>query len=214
MPRRNAWASASARCSSGSRASGTRADTRARPSRTSAALTNDPVFGEHVGEVTTVDVERRAFLFQAHPPMQHQLREPVASFASERRGGVVTAANLRRVDAQQPHTADRGDVDGVAVDDGANEHRIGPRGARGERGRLNGSNSGHQHSDQNLHSRLHLARVCADREGRGCKQRTREEARFVVDGSSWTLARRTACNARTANDSRKLTLKIRQPTNL
>jgi hypothetical protein len=53
--------------------------------------------------------------------MQHEFGQPVARRTRERRRGVEPAADLRCVDAEQPDSADRSDVDGVAVDDRANE---------------------------------------------------------------------------------------------
>ena len=122
MPRRNACASASARWSSGSRVSGDpRGDAR-EPFAHEGGVHELTVLGDHVGEVAVVDVDGGAFLFEPHPAMEHQLRQPLARFAAERRGRVEAAADLRRVDAEQPHAAERRHVDRVAVDDRADQH--------------------------------------------------------------------------------------------
>jgi len=72
--------------------------------------------------VPVVGIERRALLLETNPSMQDERRQPIARFAAERCGGVEPMADFRRIDPQQPHAAERGDVDRVAVNDGAHQH--------------------------------------------------------------------------------------------
>jgi hypothetical protein len=58
--------------------------------------------------------------------MQHEFGQPVARRTRKRRRGVEPAADLRCVDAEQPDSADRSDVDGVAVDDRAHQDSLRP----------------------------------------------------------------------------------------
>ena len=95
--------------------------------------------------------------------MENQRRQAFPRLAAERRGRVEPTADLRRIDAEQPHAADGRHIDRVAVDDRPDEHRTGPRDAAVHRGGLNGGNSRGGDSDQNLHRRLQFARGCADR---------------------------------------------------
>ena len=89
-----------------------------------------------------VDVARRAFVFEPDPSVQHQRGQAVARFAAERRRRVEAAAELRRVDAEQPHAADGRHVDRVAVDDRSHEHRLATASTRAaERGCLKDCNS-------------------------------------------------------------------------
>ena len=71
-----------------------------------------------------VRVDMVAVHFETHPPAQHELGQLVASGASKRRRCIEPAADLRSVDAQQPHAPDRHDVDGVSVDDGPHQNRV------------------------------------------------------------------------------------------
>jgi hypothetical protein len=79
-----------------------------------------------------VGVERGAVLLEANPAVKDERDEALARFDPERRGRVEAASDLRRVDAEQAHAADGRDVDGVAVDDGADKQRVGADG--GDRG--------------------------------------------------------------------------------
>jgi hypothetical protein len=56
--------------------------------------------------------------------MQHQFGQPVARRTRKRSRGVESSADLRSVDAEQADAPDRRDVDGVAVDDRANEQGV------------------------------------------------------------------------------------------
>jgi hypothetical protein len=71
-----------------------------------------------------VRVNLVALRLQTNPSMQHEFGQPVARRTRKRRRGVEPAADLRSVDAEQPDAPDRGDVDGVAVDDRAYEQGI------------------------------------------------------------------------------------------
>jgi len=71
-----------------------------------------------------VRVNLVALRLQTNPSMQHQFGQPVARRTRKRRRGVEPAADLRSVDAEQPDATDRRDVDGVAVDDRANEQGV------------------------------------------------------------------------------------------
>ena len=82
------------------------------------------VFPQDVREVATVRVEPIALDFETNPAVQDQLGELVARRACKRSGRVEAAPNLRRVDAKQPHPAERRHVDRVAVEDGAHQHGI------------------------------------------------------------------------------------------
>jgi hypothetical protein len=74
--------------------------------------------------VATVCVEPIALDFEANPAVQDQLDELVARRSRKWRGGIEAAPDLGRVDAKQPHAAERRHVDRVAVEDGAHEHGI------------------------------------------------------------------------------------------
>jgi hypothetical protein len=56
--------------------------------------------------------------------MQHEFGQPVARRTRKRRRGVEPAADLGSVNAEQPDSADRSDVDGVAVDHRANKQGV------------------------------------------------------------------------------------------
>jgi hypothetical protein len=56
--------------------------------------------------------------------MQDEFGQPVARRTRKRRRGVEPAADLRSVDAEQPDAPNRSDVDGIAVDDRADEQGI------------------------------------------------------------------------------------------
>jgi len=74
--------------------------------------------------MTVICVKLVAFCFESHPAMQYEIGQPVSGCARERRRGIEPPADLRSVDAQEPDASDSGDVDGVAVDDRTNKHRI------------------------------------------------------------------------------------------
>jgi hypothetical protein len=74
--------------------------------------------------MTFIRIDLVAVRFEPHPPVQHEICQPVARGAGKWRGGIESAADLRRVDAQQPDATERDDVDGVAVDDGTHQHGI------------------------------------------------------------------------------------------
>ena len=80
------------------------------------------VFGDDVRETPLVDIEPFAIAFEPHPAVQHEARELVARGIGKRRRGVEHAADFRRVDAEQTHAAERRDVNGIAIDHGADEH--------------------------------------------------------------------------------------------
>jgi hypothetical protein len=71
-----------------------------------------------------VGVQLVALRFQTNPAVQHEFGQLVACRAGKRGPGVESAPDLRSVDAQEPDASDSGDVDGVAVDDRTNKHRI------------------------------------------------------------------------------------------
>jgi hypothetical protein len=66
-----------------------------------------------------VSIDTVAVRFETHPPVQHEFGQLVARGAGKRRRRIEPAADLRSVDAQEPHAPDRGDVDRVAVDHSA-----------------------------------------------------------------------------------------------
>jgi len=90
--------------------------------------------------------------------MQHEARKLVARRVRERRRRVEHAADFRRVDAEQTHAAEHRDVDGVAIDHGADEHerRSIARRRRECCSNCNGYAEGHE---QNLHRDLSTQRV-------------------------------------------------------
>jgi hypothetical protein len=51
-------------------------------------------------------------------------RELIASVFPQG-AGLLRVFQGRCVDAEEPHASDRRDLDGIAVDDGTNEHRVG-----------------------------------------------------------------------------------------
>jgi Uma2 family endonuclease len=117
------------------------------------------VFTQDVGETALVRIDLVALRFEAHPPVQHEIGQLVARDPGKRRGGIEPAADLRSVDAQQPHTPNCDDVDGVAVDDGSHQHGIRSpyRRRGGRRGRQpHGKNCqpGGDGNDQKLHRDL------------------------------------------------------------
>ena len=124
MPRLDAWASASARLSSGSRASGRRARDARQTVAEERRVDEQPVFAHDIGEMTVVAVEPLHIGFEPHPAVQHQLDELLAGLVGKRRRRVVAVRELGRVDAEQPHAPDADDVDRVAVENGSNEHGI------------------------------------------------------------------------------------------
>ena len=85
----------------------------------------DIVFRDDVGETPLVHVEALLVAFEPHPAMEHEARKPVAGGDREGRGGVEAAADLRRIDPEQPHAPQRGHVDRVAVEHRAHEHEFG-----------------------------------------------------------------------------------------
>ena len=115
IPRRNACASASARSSSSQSRQRPRALTRARPSRTSTALTKRPS-----SRTTYARWPPRTPRVGPSGSRRTQRRSTSAasrSRASRANGAAVSKPwELRRVDAEQPHASDRRDLDRVAVD--------------------------------------------------------------------------------------------------
>jgi hypothetical protein len=89
--------------------------------------------------------------------VQQQHRESIARFAAERRRRFEAAADLRGVDAEQPHPADVGHDDRVAVDHGPDEHEIGCAGADGDRRGLKNCERRGEENRQKLHTRLLVA---------------------------------------------------------
>jgi hypothetical protein len=74
--------------------------------------------------MTFVGVHAVAVDFETHPPVQHEFGQLVARGAGKGRRRIEPAADLWSIDAQKAHAPDRGDVDGVAVDDRAHQHGI------------------------------------------------------------------------------------------
>jgi len=130
----------------------------------------DTVLGDHVGQPPFVHVETLSVAFQPHPAMKHQAGECVARGIRERRRGVEHAPYLRRVDAKQPYAAERGDVDRVAVEDGANEHELGSVARRRSEHCRHCNDRGHG-SGQELHRDL-LSQRITGAVMHGCKSAT------------------------------------------
>ena len=122
--------------------------------------------------MTLIGVELIALRFEAHPAMQHEIGQPVSRCTRERRRGIEPASDLRSIDAQEPDTPDRGNVDRVAVDDRFYQHGIRPpqRGrTKADMRRADGSNCQHQAGgdEQEFHRDL-LWRDIARISDRGC----------------------------------------------
>src|SRR2546422_6600995 len=138
------------------------------------------VLAEHVREPAMVDVERRALLLEAHPAMNDHLPQSVAGFLRERRRRIESMAHLRRVDAEQTDTTKPRNGDCVAVGDGGYDHGIGSLGSRAERKRLSYCDGRNEHSGQNLHTHLRLARDRAETKTRFCNRPTTNRSRTEV----------------------------------
>src|SRR5205814_2055523 len=74
---------------------------------------------EHdVRETTAVLVVlRNQVALEAREPIEDERLQLVARLKRERRRTFERSADLRRVDAEQPHASEAGDIDRVAVDD-------------------------------------------------------------------------------------------------
>jgi hypothetical protein len=84
----------------------------------------DTVPRDHIGEPALIDVEAFAVALEPHPAMQHEAGQLVAGGKRKGRGRVEASAHLRSIDPEQADAPKRRDVDRVAIDDSANEHRI------------------------------------------------------------------------------------------
>jgi hypothetical protein len=74
--------------------------------------------------MTAVGVAAVVLDLEPHPSVQDEFGEPVARRPGKRRGGIEPASYLRGVDPEQPDASEPGDVYRVAVEDGADEHRV------------------------------------------------------------------------------------------
>jgi hypothetical protein len=122
--------------------------------------------------MTFICVKLLALRFEAHPAMQHEIGQPVSRGARERRRGIEPSSDLRSIDAQEPDTPDRGNVDRIAVDDRPYQHGIRPpqRGCtEADLRRGYGSHCQHQAGggEQEFHRDL-LCRDVARIRDRGC----------------------------------------------
>ena len=54
-----------------------------------------------------------------------EIRKAFARFTGERRRRIESTTGLGRVDPQETHAAERGDIDRVAIDDRSHENRVG-----------------------------------------------------------------------------------------
>ena len=91
--------------------------TRARPSRTRAALTKTPSSVSHVCEAAIVDVDPLRIALEPDPSLEDERREPLFRFVCKRRRRAVTVRQLRRVDPEEANAPDAGHIDRVAVED-------------------------------------------------------------------------------------------------
>jgi hypothetical protein len=82
------------------------------------------VLEQHVLQMPVVGVERFAIRFETNPSAKDERGQSIASFEREGRRRIEPAPDFRRVDAEQPDTAERRDVDSVAVDHRADEKRV------------------------------------------------------------------------------------------
>ncbi len=96
-------------------------------------------------------VEPRRFLLEPDAALEHECAEPRLGFLRERRRCVEPAADLRRVDAEQPDTADVRETSMVLP-----SMTVRTSSGSDRRGRLKdfeGGNSADEQSTQNLHAR-------------------------------------------------------------
>lgn len=110
------------------------------------------VFGVHIRQVPVVRVERWTILLQSNPSMQEQGGETVASLAPKRCTGLEPAAEFWRVDAEQAHPPNGSNVNGVAIDDESDQHRIRPSDPVVCRRCLKKSGTDKREDDQILHN--------------------------------------------------------------
>ena len=140
------------------------------------------VFRVHVRQVPIVGVECRTILLESHPSMEEQRGETIASLAPKRCIGLEPAAEFRRVDAEQAHSPDGGNVNGVAVDDGSDQHWVGSPGD-GRRQRSVQNDSGDEdESDQVLHGQAPVPRHVA---GRHPWVQAKDQHRWLLPELRW-----------------------------
>ncbi len=118
----------------------------------------DTVFGDDIREPPLVDIEALAVALEPDPPPQHQPGQLVARRQRKRRRRVEHAADLRRVDAEQPDAAEPGDINRVAVDDRAHHHELRSL-QRTQRRRGNYCNHHTHGRSQKLHRHLLLQQL-------------------------------------------------------
>jgi len=103
----------------------------------------DAVAGDHIGNPTRARRSGVDFSFQPDPTTHHETRQPLACRIGD---------DGRNLDAEQPHMADRFDVDGVAADHGAYQEGLGYLDRRQRSGR--DDNSSNEGLKQYLHRDL------------------------------------------------------------
>jgi hypothetical protein len=131
----------------------------------------DVVFRHHVRQPPPVDVEPRAVAFEPHEATEHEARQPVARRMGKGRGRVEHAADLGRVNPEQPHAPDHGHVNRVAVEHGTHEHEFRSV-KRPQRKHGNGCNERGDGTEQKLHRDLLCQTVTRSRSP-DCKSITR-----------------------------------------
>jgi hypothetical protein len=99
--------------------------------------------------VAIVGVESGTVLLEPNVAVEDEHGQTRAGLVTERSGRVETVIDFRGVDAEQPDAPDRGDVDGVAVEDSANQHRR--RSGHSRRGGGNGCDRDRNQTGQELH---------------------------------------------------------------
>lgn len=66
-----------------------------------------------------IAVSGPAFVLEADPALRDEPRQPLLGLVGDWGRSVESAADFRRVDAEQPNASNAGDIDGVTVDDEA-----------------------------------------------------------------------------------------------
>jgi hypothetical protein len=83
------------------------------------------ILGDDISEPASTVVSR--LLLQSYPPMQHELREPLAGVTHARRPRSGLALGLRHFNPEKLNPTDRRNLDRPAVRDRRDKDRIRPR---------------------------------------------------------------------------------------
>jgi len=110
------------------------------------------------------------FVLEAHPALRDESREPLLRLDGKRRRRLQSAADFRRVDAEQPNAADASGVDRVAVDNVAHQDRRRASLRDGRRG--TNEQDGDKKHDALTTPLIQVKKTWADHTGRNCKPAT------------------------------------------